>query len=289
MLRGVGTGVLKNDSPIQLVRPLHFGPVSEVWLARRDGRNVVARRYLGPHSGTPWPDPPDPEILLALNHPRICRFLGRTRDPDGETVYLFHYLEGETLATRTQDGRPAPDVALDCLIDISQALGWMHDRSSVSPRIHADLSPGNVFRRADGRFLLIDLMALEPGTFPVRQGVVFGTLPYLAPEVLDGAPPDARSDVWGLATVVLRAARGELPWASARTPAETRSMLDAARPASLAASIEGPRWFAELLIRMMARAPGRRPTASEVFSIASGRRNPAPRHRPPGPRTSAGE
>ncbi len=289
MRSGLGKRVLKGDSTIQLVRPLHFGPVSEVWLARRDGRNVVARRYLAPHSGTPWPDPPDPEILSALNHPRIRRFLGRTRDPDGETVYLFHYLEGDTLAARIQDGKPAPDLALDCLVDISQALGWMHDRSPVSPRIHADLSPGNVFRRTDGRFLLIDLMALQPGMFPVRPGVVFGTLPYLAPEVLDGAPPDTRSDVWGLATVVLRAARGDLPWASARTPAEARAMLDAARPASLAASIEGPRWFAELLIRMMGRAPDRRPTASEVFSIASGHRTPGPRRRPPAPRTSADE
>jgi len=45
-----------------------------------------------------------------------------------------------------------------------------------------------------------------------EEGVIAGTLPYMAPEVLRGQPADAGSDLWALGVVLHEMATGELPF-----------------------------------------------------------------------------
>jgi serine/threonine protein kinase len=280
--------VNRQPSTVNLLRPLHIGPVSEVWLARWRGREVAARRYLGQRTGMPWPDPPDPSVLRLLNHPAVCRFLGLARDRDGDPWYALELLRGRHLGQLVREAGPSPDLAVECVARLAPGLRWLHERSLAAPRIHGDVSPGNVFTCDDGGMKLLDLLALPPGVHPVRPDVVFGTLPYLAPEVLGGAPPDERADVYSLAAVALRAALGVLPWDGASSPMEARAALDASPPAALAARAGTPPWMTEVLIRMLARSPERRPTAGEVCATVSARRSPDPPPHRTDPRGEAG-
>ena len=57
-----------------------------------------------------------------------------------------------------------------------------------------------------------------------EEGVIAGTLPYLAPETLQGNPADARSDIWALGVVLYEMAAGTRPF-EGRTGFELTSSI----------------------------------------------------------------
>jgi len=104
----------------------------------------------------------------------------------------------------TRKGRLPVDEALDIAIQIAEALAAAHRQGIV----HGDLKPENVMLTKTGVKVLdfgIARMneAAKPaaGTAPVL-GTVTGTLPYVAPEQLQGAQVDARTDLFALGAVL---------------------------------------------------------------------------------------
>lgn len=246
---------------VKVIKPIHIGPTSEVWIGRVSNKKVIARRFI---EASLWPPPPDPHVLLACNHRAICRFIGIAQDDDGGIWYIFNHFDGVTLADLVRIKGPSPELAERCLLQLAPALRFIHARSPVSPRIHGDISARNVFICNNGRLKLLDLLAIPPGTYPVSKEVIFGTLPYLAPEVLCGRAPDERSDVYGLGVVALYAASGPLPWAQARSPKETCDALMAYPLTDIVMRASLSKKIGEVIVRMMAREPGLRPSANEV-------------------------
>lgn len=213
----------------RLVRPLTLGPHCEVWVARERGRDVIVRRYdAAARSGPPgpWPLPPDPQVLQALNGPGVNRFLDASYDEEGALLLAFEHLDGRSLAAVLRGG-PLPPGQVQAMVDgLAPALDRLHRGTAVSPRLHGDVSPGNILALDGGGFVLVDLLATPPGEYPAGPGIVFGTLPYLASSVLAGEAPSEAADRESLAWVAVAAATGKLPWAAARSPVE---VLDARR------------------------------------------------------------
>ncbi len=89
--------------------------------------------------------------------------------------------------------------------DVCEALEVVH----ATGLIHKDLKPANVVRGRDGRAVLIDFgLAEDPTTAALRPA---GTPYYIAPEILDGRPPDARADVFSLAATLFKLLAGHPP------------------------------------------------------------------------------
>src|SRR5262249_52632734 len=131
-----------------------------------------------------------------LSHPRICA-LHEMGHQDGVDFLVMEYLEGETLAARLRKGPMSLTQALRTAVEIAEALAAAHAEGIV----HRDLKPGNVMLTACGA-RLVDFglarlrapagLGLSPasGAFPGTQtapGLIAGTLPYMAPEQLEGA------------------------------------------------------------------------------------------------------
>lgn len=258
-------------STVKLERPLALGPATETWLARGAGRPIVVRRFvrLPPPDG--WPAPPDPAVLFALNHPSVCRFLGVAMDAHGVACHVFERLDGRPLATCIADGGlDAPGVRslLACGL---RGLRWLHARSNVAPRVHGDLSPANVFVVGNGRAKLLDLLATVPGEYPAGSGIVFGTLAYAAPEVLAGAPPDGRSDVWSMALLAVAASGIPIPWAGLGSPLATLPAVKAADLGALAAQCRLSDGERALVAQMLSIEPSRRPSAEQALRMPARR------------------
>ena len=94
--------------------------------------------------------------------------------------------------------------------------------------VHRDVKPSNIMLRADGTPVLTDFglvgMASEgvAGERLTATNVFMGTADYMAPEVVQGAQAEARSDVYALGVVLYEMLAGYPPFAG-------RAPLDALR------------------------------------------------------------
>ena len=106
------------------------------------------------------------------------------------------------------------------------ALAAAHEAGVV----HRDVKPGNVMLTTDGSPVLLDFgLAYDEDDHGAitRTGEVFGTPAYMAPEQLDGAPTDRRTDIYGLGVVAYQLLSGRLPY-------EAGSLTDAIEEIRLA-------------------------------------------------------
>ena len=131
---------------------------------------------------------------------------------------MLELLEGETLAARIERGPLPLAQVLRFGIEIADALEAAHRHGIV----HRDLKPGNIMLTAAGTKLLdfglakhtvgaagqaLSMLATAPGT-GTAQGTIIGTLQYMAPEQVQGAPADARTDIFALGTILYEMATG---------------------------------------------------------------------------------
>lgn len=86
--------------------------------------------------------------------------------------------------------------------ELAQALEHAHQRGVV----HRDIKPSNVMLTPGGRVLLVDFgLAMASGVDTLtRPGSALGSLPYMAPEQVDGrvAEIGPRTDIYGLAATL---------------------------------------------------------------------------------------
>jgi hypothetical protein len=118
-------------------------------------------------------------------------------------------IEGESLASiRARGGRMSVAEVTRMLEDIGDALRYLHGRAP--PIVHRDIKPGNVIRRPDGSFALVDFGAVRDRLKPAGGSTVVGTFGYMAPEQFQGrASP--RSDLYGLGATALAMLTGVEP------------------------------------------------------------------------------
>jgi len=223
---------------------LGVGGMGEVYRARdtRLGRSVAIKIL-------PRAFKDDPErmvrferearVLASLSHPRICALYDVGRDQD--TDYLvMELVEGETLAARLKKGPLPLEQTLRIAIEVADALDKAH-RQGV---IHRDLKPGNVMLTKSGSKLMDfglakltllgkdaeGISALPTASEPFTgEGTLMGTVPYMAPEQLEGKGPDARSDLWALGCLLFEMATGR-PAFEGKNQASLISAIMAAAP-----------------------------------------------------------
>ncbi len=93
-------------------------------------------------------------------------------------------------------------------------------------------------------------------------GVIAGTLPYMAPELLRGVMSDERSDIWALGVLLHEMAAGHRPFMG-QTGVELSSAILREPPAPLPARV--PATLVRIVGQCLAKDPGHRyQRASEV-------------------------
>ncbi len=146
--------------------------------------------------------------LASLDHPNLPKYLEHFEE-EGVLYLVMEKIEGESLAAlRSRGGRMSVAEVRRMLEDIGDALRYLHGRAP--PIVHRDIKPGNVIRRPDGSYALVDFGAVRDRLKPAGGSTVVGTFGYMAPEQFQGrASP--RSDLYGLAATALAMLTGVEP------------------------------------------------------------------------------
>ncbi|MGE5359372.1 MAG: protein kinase domain-containing protein [Bacteroidales bacterium] len=221
------------------------------------------------------------KAIAALNHSHICTLYDvGDRASDASTpsaMYLvMEYLSGQTLAERLRSGPLPLSQALVVATEIADGLAAAH-RQGV---IHRDLKPGNVMLTKSGVKLLdFGLAKLKArDTFAAARagsstksepetaaGTLLGTVPYMAPEQLEGKEADARGDIFSLGAVLYEMVSGKRAF-EGDSHASVVAAIMTSEPAPLCASQPLAPPALDLLVRQcLAKSADDRPdTAHDV-------------------------
>jgi serine/threonine-protein kinase len=232
-------------------------------------------------------------IQAQLEHPAVLPVYDLGRGPDGGEFFTMKRVRGRTLAELLDALRKGDDAEaaracsrhrlLTAFGSVCLAVDYAHARGVL----HRDLKPANLMLGDFGEVYVLDWglakLAGEPEAEEERidpaggpgggetvAGSILGTPGYAAPELLRGAPADARSDVYSLGAILFELLTHE-PLHAAATAAErisdTLAGIDA-RASARAPEREVPPELDALCVRATALAPADRPASARELHDA---------------------
>jgi len=225
--------------PYRVVRPLGQGGMGVVYLAddTKLGRPVTLK-VLHPQDTADGKRRErlrlEARAAAALVHPNVAA-VHALEEISGQLFIVSEYVPGCTARERLDARGPLPaDEAIDVALQVARGLDAAH-RQGI---IHRDLKPENILIGDNGVVRILDFgiartLAPDPGHQRLTAtGVMVGTPGYMAPEQLDGAAGDVRSDLFALGTVLYELVSGANPF-QGKTASSTAARILTAEPVPL--------------------------------------------------------
>lgn len=197
---------------LELGEEIGRGGMGSVYKARhlRLGRPVAVKLLPPSLSSDPEAEARferEARALALLSHPHVVAVHDFGRE-DGQSWIVMEYVDGPSLASQLP---LPPERVRELGLQICDAVAYAHARGVV----HRDLKPENVLLDGQGRakvgdFGIARIVGVDvPRVTSTSQ--VLGTPRYIAPEALDGAPPDPRMDVYSLGVLLYKMLTGTEP------------------------------------------------------------------------------
>ena len=211
----------------QIVRLVGRGGMGEVYEARDPVLNQrVALKTILPEAAR------DPQVLARFK--QEINLARKVTDPHVSRIYeifteptpflTMEFLEGVTLSHKIRSDGRVPECESRCIaLQLCQALQAAHKAGVV----HRDFKSGNVMVNVGEGGLLavvtdfgLATMMARPDSKTVtavltRRGAIMGTVPYMAPEQLEGGVAEPATDLYALGIVFYEMLTGKTPFPSA--------------------------------------------------------------------------
>jgi serine/threonine-protein kinase len=151
-------------------------------------------------------------LAAHLEHPNVIPIYD-AGEAEGCLYIAMRYIEGRDLGqTLERDGPLSLGRTIFILEQVASALDAAHEHGLV----HRDVKPGNILLVGNSdRIYLTDFGVAKPTTSAglTRTGVFIGTPDYSAPEQIEGAAIDGRTDVYSLGAVLYACLTATAPYA----------------------------------------------------------------------------
>jgi serine/threonine-protein kinase len=237
----------------RVIEPIGQGGAAVVYRAT-DGTGEVALKVLRE---------PDPVAQARLA--REARLAGRidsrhlVRILEVGEDYLVMPLHPGSLAATLRSGPLSVPAVVRLAAQLAQALDALHDNGIV----HRDVKPSNVLLDDRGDAILTDfgLARGADSTQLTRDGQLVGSLAYLAPELIEGAPATPASDLYALGCLLYECAAGRPPFAGSDAELGYAHLVEPPPPpAGLSAEL------AAALLSALEKDPAARPTTATALA-----------------------
>lgn len=193
-----------------------------------------------------------------------------TRTSPTSCLYIaMEYVPGEDLYKRLSAEPMAVEETLKLAVQMADALEVAHQAGVI----HRDLKPRNIRVTPEGRVKILDfglakvlkesagLESVLGGaveTVRTMDGMIVGTVPYMAPEQVEGKDVDARSDLFALGVVLYQMLTGHVPFDGSGLVQYVRA-LSTGRPKPASAHNPAvPKELDAIVARLLARESGER-------------------------------
>ncbi len=218
--------------------------------------------------------------MAKLVHPNVIRVYDIGLH-EGQVFVAMEIIDGGTLGEWQATGPHPWREVLAIYASAGRGLAAAH-RAGI---VHRDFKPGNVLLARDGRVLVTDfgIARLSDGEGPssdewaaaggpsgeltvTQTGAIMGTPEYMSPELLRGAPVDARADQFAFCLALYQGLYGERPFVTPASEQGARSTpLEELKQTLLAGQLRPPPrgsvvpgWLREHVLRGLRLEPGER-------------------------------
>ena len=216
--------------------------------------------------------------VASLKHRHIVEVYDVASPEDSEAYMVAERIHGTTLRKLLRARGPFPaEIAGEMLLAVLSGLEAAH----AAGMVHRDIKPENVMLAGvtdDGTLLEGHALCIKVMDFGIAKwagasgmtvtGQMLGSPAHMAPEQIEGATVDSRTDVFAAGILLYELLTGELPFRGA-SPAQSlhRILTGVFEPADVVAPSVGQRW-ATLVQRALFRDPEQRFATASAFADA---------------------
>ncbi|WNZ55738.1 protein kinase [Microbulbifer sp. MKSA007] len=210
------------------------------------------------------------ELLARLNHPNIVRLYDVLEENNGIAL-VMELVEGVTLKEWLRENSPTLAIRLDLLMQLCQGLSKAHSLGII----HRDLKLENILVTNDGVAKITDFgiaKALDCDQQLTREDHIAGSIQAMSPEQVQGAPLDARSDLFSLGSIAYELLCNNKPFerGDLNALAFAQQICSAPHIPPQTHWPEIPKPLIALLDRLLSKRPEQRPdSAQQVFEALS--------------------
>jgi len=218
------------------------------------------------------------KAVAALDHPNILA-IHDFGSEEGVTYAVMELLKGVSLRDVISKVGFTTGKAVEYARSIADGLAAAHDEGII----HRDLKPENVFLTKDGRIKILDfglaklnlpesdLTTETPtATLDTAPGSLIGTIPYMAPEQVQGQPADQRSDIFALGALLYEMLTGHRPFGGS-TSVETAAAILKEDPEPMSSVAPGvPPTLAGVVSKCLEKRPEDRFSSAHDLALTLG-------------------
>ncbi|MGH8990288.1 MAG: serine/threonine-protein kinase [Acidimicrobiia bacterium] len=202
------------------------------------------------------------------DHPHIVTVYD-IGEEDGRPFIVSQYMPGgsvDDLLAAADDHRLAVEEAVRIADEVCQALEHAHGLGIV----HRDIKPANVWLTEGGSTRLGDFGLAAAAVSPSRsrltkEGMMVGTVAYMAPEQALGQSVDSRADLYSLGALLYELLTGRPPFVGPDAVAVISQQINTPPMAPWWHNPAVPKELGALVLALLAKTPEERPAdAAEI-------------------------